>query len=276
MLRRAAVAGSWYPGSPERLSAELTAHLQRADQATSTAAPPTADLVGLIAPHAGLMYSGPVAAYAYRLLRDRAFDLTVLVGPSHFVPFEGVSVWSSGAFETPFGKLLVDDRATAEVVASCPVVKDLRSAHEREHSLEMQLPFLKLLAPDTAILPLVMGQQTRATVFALADALATVAQERRTLLVASSDLSHYQHAAVAARLDQQVIDRVEEMDDDGLMGLLEKRPDHACGGGPMVSVLRAAKAVGARSCEVLRYADSGDVSGDKSAVVGYLAAAVWK
>ncbi len=128
MLRRTSVAGSWYPGSAERLSAELLAYLRRADQATPTRPANGADLVALIAPHAGLMYSGPVAAYAYRLLRGRVFDLAVLVGPSHFIPFQGVSVWSSGAFDTPFGKLLVDDRATAAVAANCPVVKDQGSS----------------------------------------------------------------------------------------------------------------------------------------------------
>jgi AmmeMemoRadiSam system protein B len=276
MFRRAAVAGSWYPGTAERLSAEITAHLRRADEAGATDPPDNADLVALVAPHAGLMYSGPVAAHAYRLLPNRAFDLVVLVGPSHFVPFHGVSVWPAGAFETPFGEMAVDGRAAAEVMEYCPVVKELPSAHQREHSLEMQLPFLKLLAPGTPMLPLVMGHQSRATAFALADALVEVTRGRRGLLVASSDLSHYLDAKTAARLDGMVAGDVEKIDADGLMSRLESRPDHACGGGPIVTVLRASKALGATNSRVLRYADSGDVSGDKSAVVGYLAAALWR
>jgi AmmeMemoRadiSam system protein B len=276
MLRRAAVAGSWYPGTAERLSAEITAHLRRADETGSTDLPDNADLVGLVAPHAGLMYSGPVAAHAYRLLPNRAFDLVVLVGPSHFVPFHGVSVWPAGAFETPFGEMAVDGRAAAEVMEYCPVVKELPSAHQREHSLEMQLPFLKLLAPGTPMLPLVMGHQSRATAFALADALVEVTRGRRALLVASSDLSHYLDAKAAARLDGLVVEDVDRMDAEGLMSRLESRAGHACGGGPIVTVLRASKALGATSSRVLRYADSGDVSGDKSSVVGYLAAALWR
>jgi AmmeMemoRadiSam system protein B len=121
-----------------------------------------------------------------------------------------------------------------------------------------------------------MGQQTRATAQALGDAIAGAVSGRRVLLVASSDLSHFYDAPTAAALDAQVIACVDELDDEGLMTLLERRPDHACGGGPMVSVLRAARQLGARHSRVLRYSDSGDVSGDKSSVVGYLAAAAWR
>jgi AmmeMemoRadiSam system protein B len=150
------------------------------------------------------------------------------------------------------------------------------AAHAREHSLEMQLPFIGLLGDGARILPLVMGHQTRNTAFALGDGLAAIARERRALLVASSDLSHYFDASTAARLDAVVVEEIEKLDAGGLMTQLERRPDHACGGGPMVSVLRAAQALGATTSQVLNYADSGDVSGDKSAVVGYLAAAIWR
>jgi AmmeMemoRadiSam system protein B len=140
----------------------------------------------------------------------------------------------------------------------------------------MQLPFLASFAEGTPIVPIVMGLPTRETVYALADGLVVALRNRRALLVASSDLSHFYEARVAEALDRQVLERVDGLDADGLMALLEARPDHACGGGPMVSVMRAAKALGAeRSC-VLRYADSGDVSGDKSSVVGYMAAAIWR
>lgn len=276
MLRPAAVAGSWYPGRADQLEAEVAAHLARASRAAAADVPPGAELIGLVAPHAGLVYSGPVAAYAYRLLRDRAFDLIVLVGPSHYVGFEGVSVWASGEFETPFGSLAIDAAAAQALLHRSDVVKQLPAAHQREHSLEMQLPFLHQLAAGAKILPLVMGHQTRSTVFALADAIVDVVRDRRALLVASSDLSHFHDAKTAARLDASVIDDVDRMDADGLMARLEARPDHACGGGPMVTVLRASRALGATASRVLRYADSGDVSGDKSSVVGYLAAALWR
>jgi AmmeMemoRadiSam system protein B len=216
-----------------------------------------------------------VAAHAYRLLRDRAFDLVVIIGPSHYLAFEGVSVWESGAFETPFGPMTIDEGAASALLERCDTVVKLPSAHGREHSLEMQLPFLALLGGGTAILPLVMGHQTRATAFSIADALASIVAGRRALLVASSDLSHFFDARTASRLDAVVIGHVEALDHEGLMTTLEARPDHACGGGPMVTVLRAARALGATRADVLCHADSGDVSGDKSSVVGYLAAAFW-
>jgi MEMO1 family protein len=152
-------------------------------------------------------------------------------------------------------------------------IKVVPGAHVREHSLEMQLPFLKCVLPDAAIVPLVMGRQGRDTALALGDAIAAALDGRHAVIVASTDLSHYQNATVAATLDNEVIQHVQRFDPDGLMALLEDRPEHACGGGPTVSVMRAAKMLGARDARVLKYGDSGDVSGDKSAVVGYLAAA---
>jgi AmmeMemoRadiSam system protein B len=267
-IRRAAVAGSWYPGTSTTLAAAVDRHL------TDTTRDLPGDLVALIAPHAGLMYSGPVAAHAYRLLRGRQFDVAVLVGPSHFVGFDGVAVYPAGGFETPFGVAPIDEPCAAALLQATPAVKEYASAHAREHSLEMQLPFLQHLAPGAAIVPLVMGYQTADTARALGDALAAVLRGRRALVIASTDLSHYHDARAAAALDSVVIDCVSRFDADGLQEALRVEPDHACGGGPTVAVMRAARALGARDAVVLNYADSGDVSGDKSAVVGYMAAAL--
>jgi len=268
-VRHAAVAGSWYPGNPSRLAAEVDRYLSDATF-ESPPRPPRA----LIAPHAGLMYSGPVAAFAYKLLEGIACRALVLVGPSHFVPFRGVSIWRSGEWETPFGPVRVEQTLADAISADCALVVDLPAAHGREHSLEMQLPFIAHLLPDVPIVPLVMGHQTRETAFALGDALARTLTPD-VLIVASSDLSHYENAVVATEMDAIVIRHVEALDPDGLMDALEVEPRHACGGGPMVSVLHAARQLGASDARVLRYADSGDVSGDKSSVVGYLAAAVF-
>src|SRR3989454_11649934 len=129
-IRRAAVAGSWYPGSASALAGAVDAHLARAEDD----APAFDDLTALIAPHAGLMYSGPVAAYAYRLLRDRAFDVAVLVGPSHFVGFDGVSIHASGGFETPLGVAPIDEECAAALMRATPIVREHPGAHAREHS----------------------------------------------------------------------------------------------------------------------------------------------
>jgi AmmeMemoRadiSam system protein B len=139
----------------------------------------------------------------------------------------------------------------------------------------MQLPFLAAFRLEVPIVPIVMGRQTRECAFTLADGLVAALEQRKALLIASSDLSHFYDAPTAASLDEQVLDTVEPVDAMGLMTLLERRPDHACGGGPMVAVMQAARRMGATSGRVLRYADSGDVSGDKSSVVGYMAAALW-
>jgi predicted class III extradiol MEMO1 family dioxygenase len=297
--RSAAVAGSWYPDAPARLAADVDRYLAGAE-----VDPIPSHIRAVVVPHAGLMYSGPVAAFAYKLIRDTAYGAVVLVGPSHFVRFEGVSIWPSGAWQTPFGDVQVDADLAAAIASESPVVLEHAAAHGREHSLEMQMPFIAHLMPGVPIVPLVMGHQTRATAEALGDALAravaarTPAQMREqrpsghpsnagnaaepteprrgeVLLLASSDLSHYENAAVAARLDAVVVDRVGRLDPEGLMEVLEREPRHACGGGPMVSVLRASRQLGATRAKVLDYADSGDVSGDKSSVVGYMAAAVW-
>jgi hypothetical protein len=138
----------------------------------------------------------------------------------------------------------------------------------------MQLPFIRRLAPAAKIVPLVVGRQTADTARALGDALAAVLKGREALLVASTDLSHYHDAQTAARLDAVVIEHVSRLDADGLQLTLDRQPDHACGGGPTVAVMRAARQLGADRSVILKYADSGDVSGDKAAVVGYLAAAI--
>ena len=280
MIRKTAVAGSWYPDNPVRLAAELDLYLEDAI-VEGLSNPPRA----LISPHAGLTYSGPVAAFAYKLLKVRSYRAIVLVGPSHFLPFRGVSIWPTGQWQTPFGPVAVDVALAHAIRTECFDIVELPAAHDREHSLEMQLPFIAHLMPQVPIVPLVMGHQTREAAFALGNGLASAirmtANESNessvpdVLLIASSDLSHYESADVASRMDAMMVRYVEALDPEGLMTELEREPRHACGGGPMVAVLQAALRLGASQARVLRYADSGDVSGDKGSVVGYLAAAAY-
>src|SRR5687768_5749842 len=164
VIRKPSVAGSWYPGSAPALAAAVARHLAPVDRDLQ------GDLVAIVSPHAGLMYSGPVAAHAYRLLANRRFDVAVLVGPSHFVGFAGVAVVPAGGFETPFGVARIDAACAADVMAASTIVREHASAHVREHSLEMQLPFLQHVAADAMIVPLVMGYQTAATAHALGEA----------------------------------------------------------------------------------------------------------
>jgi MEMO1 family protein len=267
-VRKAAVAGTWYPGTAAALSAEVDRYL-----AGASPLPAASSVHGLVVPHAGLVYSGPVAAWAYRLVQDRPFDVVVLVGPSHRLGFDGVAAYPRGAFETPLGPAPIAEDVASAILAVTPVVHDRPAAHDREHSLEMQLPFLRRVLPAVPIVPLVMGYQSERTVDGLAAGLAQALAGRRALLVASSDLSHYLDARSAEAADRCVLDLVGRFDEAGLAAALRTQPDHACGGGPIVAVMQAARTLGAREGRVLRYADSGDVSGDKSAVVGYMAAA---
>src|SRR5687768_5862257 len=154
-IRSPAVAGTWYPANAAALTAAVAGYVHDAERDSRLAPAADANLLALIAPHAGLVYSGPVGAHAYRLLKGRVFDTIVLVGPSHYVAFEGASIWRSGAFATPLGNLRIDEATASAIAAACPMVTDLPAAHAREHSLEMQLPFLATLAPDTPIVPIV-------------------------------------------------------------------------------------------------------------------------
>jgi hypothetical protein len=198
----------------------------------------------------------------------------VLVGPSHFVPFDGIAVSGAAGFETPLGIAAVDESVARAIVAQTALARADDAAHAREHSLEMQLPFIRRLAPQAKIVPMLMGRQTARTAETLGDALGKVLHGRKALLVASTDLSHYHDRGTAKRLDGIVADCVSRFDIEGLQEALERQPDHACGGWPTVAVMRAARALGARDAVILSYADSGDVSGDTSSVVGYLAAAL--
>ncbi|MDQ3070769.1 MAG: AmmeMemoRadiSam system protein B [Acidobacteriota bacterium] len=283
MVRKPAFTGTWYPGRADALAFEVDAHVAAADP------PPLAGLGAIITPHAGLMFSGAAAAWSWKAAARACPDLIVLVGPSHYVGFDGVSVWPAGAFDTPLGPIGVDADAAAQLLAGMGTgLRDRETgppetcppAHVREHSLEMQLPFIRRLMPSARLLPIVMGWQRPETIAALAEALAATCDGRRALLAASTDLSHFFPVAEAARLDGETIANVERLDTGGLLAQLARYPDGeagrfvACGAGPMISVLMAARAMGGARAHTLSYAHSGQISGDHASVVGYLSAAV--
>jgi AmmeMemoRadiSam system protein B len=272
-IRPAAVAGTWYPGRADALTRDVDDFLAAAGEG------PAGDVRAIIAPHAGLMFSGPVGAYAYKAAASGDFDVAVLVGPSHFAAFEGAALWPDGAFECPLGLVPVDVDG-ARALSASPLVHARPAAHSREHSLEMQLPFLKRLFPRLPIVPVLIGYQRRATIEGLAAAIASAFAGRRALLVASTDLSHYFDAATAGTLDARVQQRVSDFDPEGLLALFEEYPEGergrfvACGGGAAIAVMMAARSLGADAGRVLKYAHSGEVSGDNDGVVGYMAAAL--
>ena len=265
-VRRAAFAGRWYAGGAADLRREVDGYL------TDTPAP-RAGIRALVSPHAGLMYSGPIAGHGYAAVGGGDYDVVVLVGPSHYKAFSGVAVAARGSFDTPLGALPIDEALASALATASDVVTVDAEVHAREHSLELQLPFLARVLPDVAIVPLMIGSQRRSVTHALGDLLAEHLAGRRALLIASSDLSHFLPRSAAVRLDTRVLECLTRFDADDLDRALVDEPNHACGGGAIVSVLRAARALGADSGAVLKYGDSGDVSGDTDSVVGYVSAA---
>lgn len=273
--RKPAVAGQFYPGDPVALSRQITDFFKNAKKE-----PIPGDVVALISPHAGYMYSGQVAAYAFKLLEGLSFETVVVISPSHVVPFRGASVYDGGAYETPLGVIPVDTASAGEMADANKRVFISTTGHgsggmRDEHSLEVELPFLQAVLGKFKLVPIVMGDQDWATCEALAQALAQSLKGKRALIVASTDLSHFHPYDEAVRLDNVVLDNVNSFDPKGLFSDLAAGNCEACGGGPMIAAMLAGKALGADKSKVLKYANSGDVTGDRSGVVGYMASVVY-
>jgi len=233
-------------------------------------------LRGVIVPHAGYVYSGYTAAVAYRLLKEQSFDSVIIVGPSHREYFDGVSICSGDAFETPLGTIGIDHELRDRLVQEWPALSVTETGHMTEHSVEVQLPFLQRILGSFDFVPVVMGDQKRQHCESLANAISRACAEKNVLLVASSDLSHYHPYRTAIELDNLVVETIEQFDADALMKKLEANELEACGGGPIVAVMKASQQLGAKSSRILHYCNSGDVSGEKDAVVGYVSAALFQ
>jgi AmmeMemoRadiSam system protein B/AmmeMemoRadiSam system protein A len=268
-LRKPVFAGTWYPGEAGELRDMVRLCMEGASGSL-----PAGEIIGLVSPHAGYLYSGKVAGYAYRLVRGRKYDAVILVGPSHRYAFHGASVYSSGAWETPLGTFRIDETLAKSILGKSPLLSDIEEAHAKEHSLEIQLPFVREALGDVPIVPIVMGDQDLETARSLGGAIASAVKGKKCLLIASSDLSHYHSGEVADRMDALFTERLSALDAVGIAKGLESGIFEACGGGPVMAVLIASMQLGAGRVEILKRADSGDITGDKSSVVGYLAAAV--
>lgn len=251
------------------------------DFLSKAASPPQENVVAVVAPHAGYVYSGPVAAYSYALLKGRKFDRVVVIAPSHYDAFGFSSVYDGAAYATPLGRIPVDRAFAAKLARTSPLIKlsaagHTPSADRPEHALEVQLPFLQRVLGPFQLVPVIVGDQSYDTCRALGVALAKLIQGSSTLIVASSDLSHFHPYDDAAKLDRKTLKAIAEYDYFDLSRNLELRVWEACGGGPIVAAMIAAERLGATDAKVLRYANSGDVTGDRSRVVGYGAVALVK
>ena len=274
-VRPTAVAGSFYPADAKELGGMIDGYLAKA-------APPALDnVVAISAPHAGYIYSGPVAAYSYALLKGRHFDRVIVVAPSHYEGFNFSSVYDGDAYMTPLGQVPVDKDFAAKLAKAAPSIRLSSVGHtpspdHLEHSVEVQLPFLQRVIGQFQFVPVVMGNQDYDACRALGVALAKLVKGTNTLIVASSDLSHYHTYDEAVRLDHKTLNAIGDYDYFDLSRNLDLRVWEACGGGPIVAVMIAAERLGATQAKVLHYANTGDVTGDHSRVVGYGAVAFVK
>ena len=269
-VRASILAGTWYPGTPDALAKTVQGYLSGA-----RAPSPDGTLKAIIVPHAGYRYSGGVAAYAYSLLQGSRFTRVILIGPSHRVAFKGVSVNLQSAYKTPLGMVPVDQETGRKLIDTGPNIRWLRKAHALEHSLEIQLPFLQTVLQDFQIIPIVMGEQDIKTCSDLSDTLIRILGDSpETILLASSDLSHYHNYNQAKAMDLKFIEHVQAFDPKGLLKDLLSGKCEACGAGPVITTLLTARKLGANQAVILKYANSGDVTGDHSRVVGYMSAAL--
>ena len=271
-IREPAVAGMFYPDKPDILSRDVKRYLKNAKKEKIEG-----EIVALLSPHAGYMYSGQVAAYAYKLIEGKDLDSVVMIAPSHQALFKGASLYDRGGFRTPLGVVPIDVELSKRLMERRKEIQFLPEAHAQEHSLEVQLPFLQSVSKSFKLVPIVMEPYwSWETCQSLASAIAETVKGKKVLLVASSDLSHYHPYDPAVRLDQMVLNHIERFDPEGLYRDLKENRCEACGGGPLISIMLAAKAIGANRGRVLKYLNSGDVTGDRSRVVGYGAAVFYK
>jgi AmmeMemoRadiSam system protein B len=268
-IRQAAVAGMFYPAEKKVLSGTLRRLLDEAPPGKPGRAP-----VAIISPHAGYQYSGATAAHGFRLLDGLAVEDVVIVAPSHREYFDGVSVFSGRAYRTPLGELAVAEALRTELLAGDDLIEASTRGHGQEHAIEVQLPFVQSVLGKVRILPIVIGDQRREYCYHLGERLGRILAGKNSLMIASTDLSHYHTYDVAEALDKVVIDDIAAFDDERLMDDLLAERAEACGGGPAVAVLAASKRLGADSVQILAHCNSGDVTGDRLRVVGYLSAAV--
>ena len=274
-IRRSVIAGTWYPGRKETLRTAVETYFNQVvlDSLSDTL---QGEVKSLISPHAGYIYSGQVAAYAYRTVVGKKYDAVIVAGPSHRIAFHGVSVYDGGGYETPLGVVPIDIDLAGLILKEDSSLFAAPETHQAEHSIEIQLPFLQVALGDFQFVPLLMGDQDRRTCEQVAGAISRAAKGRKILVVGSSDLSHYHTYHQAVKLDAAVLKSLEDFDAPGLLDGLQNRSSEACGGGPMALAMMVAKALGADRAKVLKYLNSGDVTGDKSGVVGYAAAAFYQ
>ena len=264
-LRRPAVAGRFYPRDPEDLRAEVQSYLSQ--ERGNTRSPVRA--IGCIAPHAGYMYSGHVAGAVFA--RIEIPRLCIVLCPNHTGIGQPLAIMSEGAWETPLGEVPIAAAPATALKQRFPALQEDTAAHRAEHAAEVELPFLQLLQPELSIVPIALGTRRFEILDQLGSAIADVvaAQREPVLIIASSDMNHYEPDAVTRVKDHRAIERILTLDPQGLHEVVTQQEISMCGFGPAVAMLTAGRQLGAKSAELVKYATSGDISGDRNMVVGY-------
>jgi AmmeMemoRadiSam system protein B len=285
-LRHPVVSGLFYPDSGEELRREIEIYLEKVDrdglrkliiEQTGLESGAVKQPLAIIAPHAGYMFSGNVQAWSYAALEGADYETLVVIGPAHQAAFKGVSISKDDAYGTPIGEIEVDVQFAKELTGCGDLFRHFEDAHLGEHAIEVQIPFIQLQLPGVKIVPILLGEQNMKIATHLKDALMTVMKKtgRRTLVVASTDLSHYHSHVDAQNLDAAVIDAVRAVDPDLLNAGIQDGNAEACGYGGILACLHLARELGQGKAAILRYTDSGEVSGDNRKVVGYLSAVLY-
>lgn len=265
------VAGAFYPSEPEVLSKMVDAFISGASPFQRNG-----QLIALISPHAGYQYSGHVAGYVYRNI-DKNIKTVIIIGPSHYYSLRGISVYKEGFFRTPLGDVEIDKDIARALIDERNDIVFNPEIFQREHSIEVQIPFLQRTLKRFKIVPILVGSPTELSFRHVVYELTEVMRNRNdVLLIASSDLSHYHPYDDALKMDMRFIDAVERLSVEDLQGILSRNESEACGAWPVIITLIVARNLGATEGVLYKYANSGDVTGDKSRVVGYAAIGLYK
>jgi AmmeMemoRadiSam system protein B len=280
-LRYPAVAGSWYAGTPNSLRKQieqLFMHRLGPGSLPQVVSEGPRSIVGLVVPHAGYMASGPVAAHAYHhLAEDGKPDVVVIFGPNHTGHGSALSIMNEGAWRTPLGDVEVDTETADKILQASSIVDVDDRAHVYEHSIELQLPFLQYLyGSELKFVPICFMMQDLESSREVGKAVASALKGKNELVIASSDMTHYEPQERAEKKDRMAIDAALELDEERYYNTVESYGISTCGYGPVIAALTAAKELGAKKAELLSYGTSGDVLGDRSAVVGYASIAFIK
>jgi hypothetical protein len=267
MLRSAVVAGQFYPGQREGLQ-----------ETVEVLTPPAAaeqSVIAVMSPHAGYIYSGGVAGRTFSGVKIP--EDVVILGPNHHGRGHMAAVYASGAWETPLGQINISADLAKRILAECPMAAEDTVAHRFEHSLEVQVPFLQFLAPRTGIVPVCVSRMPLETLLLFGEGLARAiaACDSAPLIVASSDMTHYESGKIAREKDFLALEKVLALDPEGLYNVVQEHSISMCGVLPTVIMLQAALALGAKNAELIAYSNSGDVTGDQSEVVGYAGVRVY-